>query len=479
MEMSKISQEKTGLTLQFEFLAGRYHATKWGRNVNEGLIDWPPSPWRILRAIISSWKIYHSDIENSKMEPILKQMCSSKISFKIPNAIQSHTRHFMPIKNTTEMVIDSFIMVNKDEYLYVNWHDLDLKSEQKEILAKVIDTIKYLGRAESWCHVKITEENITSNCTPLEDGRTNDNDNIITMIIPTPDATLENLCVNIKDMYKAKKSHPDGSQFVQYIRQADCLTLMQHTPKPNNAQINIVRYVIAGNVRPKITDTIIVGDIIKRAVMSLYGKKNDGKLSETFSGKDSNKQKLSGHTHAYYLPTDEDKDGILDHITILSKKFFNEKELEALNIMKMIRSQSQWFDLVYQARGKITDFEQIPILRSSKKWESVTPFVLNRHMSLRGSENDRHVKDGPEDQLSDEIRKRFEGKIKIKSLKISDAKSKMRSGIMPIQFKRWRKSKLPGFGAYNVQIEFEESIPGPLSFGHGSHFGLGLLAPCD
>ena len=473
--MSKTSQEQTGLTLQFEFLTGRYHATKWGRNVNEGLVDWPPSPWRIIRAIISSWKIYHKDIENFEMEFILKELCGSKVSFKIPNAIQSHTRHYMPIKRKSEKVIDSFIMMNKDEYLYVHWHDLNLESKQREILRKLLSSIKYLGRAESWCHVKITEQNITPNCILLEDNHSSENNDIINMIIPTPDTTLENLCVSIQDMYKTKKSQPDGSRFIQYIRPTDCLTSIQHTTNTNNVEINVVRYVITGKIRPKITETINVGDFIKRVVMSLYGKKNDGKISETFSGKDSDKQKLSGNTHAYYLPTDEDEDGILDHLTIFAKKSFNEKEFDALNIMDIIRYQNQWFNLVYQTRGKSVDFKQIPILGSSKKWESVTPFVLNKHMSLRGPKNERYVKDGPEDQLRDEIIKRFGERIKIKNIKINNAKSKMKSGFMPIQFKRWRKSRLPGFGAYDVQIEFENEIQGPISFGHGAHFGLGLF----
>ena len=40
-------------TLSIRFPAGRYHATPWGHHVNEGLIEWPPSPWRLLRALLS------------------------------------------------------------------------------------------------------------------------------------------------------------------------------------------------------------------------------------------------------------------------------------------------------------------------------------------------------------------------------------------------------------------------------------------
>ena len=35
-------------TLRVRFPAGRYHATPWGNHVNEGQIEWPPSPWRVL-----------------------------------------------------------------------------------------------------------------------------------------------------------------------------------------------------------------------------------------------------------------------------------------------------------------------------------------------------------------------------------------------------------------------------------------------
>src|SRR5690606_41364458 len=32
-----------------------YHATPWGSHANEAEIEWPPSPWRILRALVASW----------------------------------------------------------------------------------------------------------------------------------------------------------------------------------------------------------------------------------------------------------------------------------------------------------------------------------------------------------------------------------------------------------------------------------------
>jgi CRISPR-associated protein Csb2 len=42
------------LALAFTFPAGRYHATPWGRHVNEADVAWPPEPWRILRTLVAT-----------------------------------------------------------------------------------------------------------------------------------------------------------------------------------------------------------------------------------------------------------------------------------------------------------------------------------------------------------------------------------------------------------------------------------------
>jgi CRISPR-associated protein Csb2 len=44
------------LVVELRFLTGRYHATPWGRNVNEGATEWPPSPYRLVRALYDAWK---------------------------------------------------------------------------------------------------------------------------------------------------------------------------------------------------------------------------------------------------------------------------------------------------------------------------------------------------------------------------------------------------------------------------------------
>ncbi|HXF72700.1 MAG TPA: type I-U CRISPR-associated protein Cas5/Cas6, partial [Actinomycetota bacterium] len=37
--------------ISVRLISGRFHATPWGRHVNEAALEWPPSPWRLVRAV--------------------------------------------------------------------------------------------------------------------------------------------------------------------------------------------------------------------------------------------------------------------------------------------------------------------------------------------------------------------------------------------------------------------------------------------
>ena len=39
-------------TIRITLLSGRYGATPWGRSEHEGQVEYPPSPWRLLRAVL-------------------------------------------------------------------------------------------------------------------------------------------------------------------------------------------------------------------------------------------------------------------------------------------------------------------------------------------------------------------------------------------------------------------------------------------
>lgn len=60
--------------------------------------------------------------------------------------------------------------------------------------------------------------------------------------------------------------------------------------------------------------------------------------SPVFSGKDEHRNPLTGHRHAYYLPTDEDGDGRIDHLTIFSRDGFGPPERRAIDRFRKLNT---------------------------------------------------------------------------------------------------------------------------------------------
>src|SRR3984893_16198064 len=84
--------------LKLTFPAGRYHATPWGHHVNEGLVEWPPSPWRLLRALIACG---YGTQGWGEMPPAAERLIESLAEklphYRLPSASVAHSRHFMPL----------------------------------------------------------------------------------------------------------------------------------------------------------------------------------------------------------------------------------------------------------------------------------------------------------------------------------------------------------------------------------------------
>ncbi len=148
------------LSLAFRFVAGRYHATPFGHHVNEGLIEWPPSPWRLLRALISVG--YTSGAWDGAGPPDVARSLIEKLSaelprYRLPPAVGTHSRHYMPIGvldsrtkiEKTTLVFDTWAHI-EDEELTVTWNDVRLNEAERSLLGVLVARLNYLGRSESW-----------------------------------------------------------------------------------------------------------------------------------------------------------------------------------------------------------------------------------------------------------------------------------------------------------------------------------------
>lgn len=115
------------VAIELRFTAGRFHATPWGRHVNEGAAEWPPSPWRLLRALVAVWHRKRPDIPRETVNGLLNALAAGPPVFSLPPATMGHTRHFLRRykPGESDMVFDAFVCLDPDRPVVFLWPDLD------------------------------------------------------------------------------------------------------------------------------------------------------------------------------------------------------------------------------------------------------------------------------------------------------------------------------------------------------------------
>jgi CRISPR-associated protein Csb2 len=158
-------------TLLFRFPGRRYHATPWGHHVNEGLVEWPPSPWRVLRALLSvgytalGWSAAFNEPWRSSPPATARSLIGKLASvlpvYSLPRAVGTHSRHFMPVarfkggREHTTLVFDTWAQIDDGE-LTIAW-DVALEPEESQLLVELVAHLGYLGRSESWISARVAD----------------------------------------------------------------------------------------------------------------------------------------------------------------------------------------------------------------------------------------------------------------------------------------------------------------------------------
>lgn len=428
------------IAISLRFLAGRYHATPWGRHVNEAAVEWPPSPWRILRALVAVWKRTLPGLRQEEVEPILRAL-SSPPEFVLPPASTGHTRHYMPWfkkgPDDRTLVFDAFVVVSRDAMLIVRWPDAWLENPQRTILARILDNLNTLGRSESWSEARLLDDDEPANypvwgperprlvSAPLTDRDVPSDNEIVRLLCPDPvrafaddhvvtlatktegrgrnRRTIEqrsttydpawNLCMDTLQLHEERWSDPPGARWVRYVRPRYCFKIEPGArSRSRQLHVQVARYALDSTVLPLVTETLPVGEAARRALMGIHGRLTEQNgtrgRSAVLSGKDAVGTPLTGHAHAYYLPADEDGDGRLDHLTIFARGGFGTAERRALDRLRNLntgRKGEERHPLRLLLLGLGTLEEYAPgILRKSKVWVSGTPYVATRHAKTRG-----------------------------------------------------------------------------------------------
>ena len=487
------------LVIKFTFTANRYHATQWGRHVNEGVLEWPPSPWRIIRGVVATWRRTWPDLAPDRVAPVLEALASERPRFKLPVASTGHTRHYMPYnegtRERTTLVIDSFIAIRPKDPVYALWPNTELTSQQRDDLDSILRNIPYLGRAESWVEAELVPDFPgEANSLPMETGAIPEGDwEIVRTLTPRASVKLKDLEVETSELRRNGRIDPEGAEWWTYVRRPDCFSeFRRHAPRlPDNGEgAQVVRFALAGKALPMAFDTLRWGELARRCVMSQYGRNNNGEVSQSLSGKDASGNPLKGHGHAFYLPTDEDGDGRLDHLTVWAPGELTAREFRAIVSVNTLNpgGHREPVQLAYQAHGAARDFAGVtPLFASSNRWRSLTPYVLTRHVKFRGPRDEHGRKamvDRPEEQIVREVSLRWPDKPNPVSIDVQELRKRIApmregksGGFRPFDYFRYRQGGSNGGGVFNFNLEFDRPVSGPLVLGFACHYGLGIFVP--
>jgi len=542
-----------GIALRFP--ASRFHATPWGRHVNEGVPEWPPSPWRLLRALVATWKIKVPALQQNHVQKVLAQLALPP-SFYLPPATTGHTRHYMrwykkgPEDQT--LVFDAFVCLGPDSEATVLWPHAELDANQRQVLNALVGGLGYLGRAESWCEARLlTDEEANeqfnkANCYPLNGQSPSIGKQLVRVLCADPQTAFGDehvkpttvkrprgknarppydppwhLCIETGQLHAEKWSDPPGSCWVTYVRPADCFDPSPRPPTRSRPAVprtrpQVVRFALDSTVLPLVTQTLPIAESARLMLMGIHGRltERDGVRgrSEVFSGKNAHRRPLEGHHHAYYLPTDEDGDGRIDHLTIVAQAGFNSDEMKALDRLRRLRRGDKLpeLNLLMVRWGPLAEFHpaaaSAPPLAEAENWVSATPFLVTRHLKKSGRKRDpQQLWHSPvefliavlREELARLIQRRADladislDRIHIQPLtnthgvfridprdwRASDARGPARR---PIEFKRFRKKPNDDGGrrpSGSFQIQFPRAVRGPVALGLHSHFGMGLFLP--
>lgn len=379
------------IAIQFQFPTGKLHATPWGRHVNEGAVEWPPAPWRILRALLAVWRNKSPDTSENEIRSLIDAL-SELPSYALPSVSQGHTRHYLPTSAKPALVFDTFLVIPKTERIVICWPNAEIEQSQRVLLKSLLQGLNYFGRAESWVEADLLDEFTGElNAVPLsgsehvcgaelervlavesseqfakwrsanlgqrlqskleekqqkaiQKGKPADKIKLSAreqQAIETsiPDDILSALQAETNALRKAGWNRPPGSRFVEYVRPATEFSPRQRVSAGHqqSGQLPVIaRYAVVGKVVPRLTDAIRIGERVRTFVMGCSKRVNGEKLGEwttspVFAGKNADgSQMVQSHSHAHYLCESIGSSSQITHLNIFAPLGFNATDQEAL-----------------------------------------------------------------------------------------------------------------------------------------------------
>lgn len=513
------------ITIEFQFLNRRWHATPWDHHVNEGVVEWPPSPWRLSRALLATWHQRAADIAPEAVQALLSAFAQAEFSYVLPDVELGHTRHYMPIANNkTTKVIDAFF--TPADSLCVNI-GAELAPDARETLARLLAQMTYFGRAESWIEARLVDDALVPNCgagvgegevvrvlCPMTDqeysmwrngmldgmrlqklhdvakkkGKAIDEIKLskadlqkIEQVVPA--TVFDAMHLDTADIQKGGWNLPPGAKWVVMRRPA---VVAASTPpriswtrelKPPT----VLRFAVDSNVQPRMTDVLHVADTLHTQLSAMSKRHGlEQQLRTQLTGKVSSDAYVQGHEHLFILPEPAaDDPRRVGTIALYLAGGFQRELIDFFAHLHKLWGTDDFReqDLVF------LDFEDTEAggsgaCATGRVWESVTPFIATRHTKRGKFEDGYEVGSREHDLVRLLVANGFDRPTRIELL---DEDTGRWAKFRTHRSQRGKRSngKRGPHRAMGYRLTFDTPQVGPMAVGFGAHFGLGMFVAVE
>lgn len=496
------------LILEQSFSLGRFHATPWKVfPYDDPHGEWPPSPWRLVRAVLARSYQLDRELTNSEShvalrEAMVRTFATSDIWWQLPSSAwrgpglrQYHPAEFkrvpasakepgMMAYNTTK-VLDNFWVTSNGKAAPVIWHfdGPEWTPELLDHLDACLARMTYFGRAESITEIRRLEA-APSPVKPVSLSLRRSG-NAVPVLALQPDATLAQLEATTDSPSVKDTNIPPGSRWMYAERPGRPPIRPAKRPLPELPTTNLIQFAIGSTVVPLYKDTVRITERFRARVLRCFTKQLTGnarmkweaappdvrKKAFLLSGRQADGSTAKDHGHAsFFLCGDS---ATPSRLCVWRREPFTLEEhraiLDAASSPLPLNYESDSWTITLVPLDKLVPPPPGLDGKISRFWETLTPYVPPLHVYDRKGRVKTEC--SVEEQLAKELIRRLNATVA--TITVVDAGWMKVHRKLSIDKGQTNSDKR----GYRITLTFKEPVQGPVTLGTSSHFGLGLFVP--
>lgn len=257
----------SGVVVAARFPFGRYAATPWFRSRREhvGNVEWPPSPWRIVRALLCTAHRLGGEHVHDALS-LIGRLATVEPRYQLPPAAEVVYAQWMPQLEFDDHPLardrsengHTLLDLDPEAELAIWWPDVTLDEEERDLLAMLLEATPFLGQSVSVCELTLRDvwperSNQMGIAVPrsaeAEAAEVDGERSVVRLLVPEESVTQEQLQVSTADGVVKAMPAPPGSRWVEYVR------VLPRRPRPRAREplVAAVVHRLEGALRPPVS----------------------------------------------------------------------------------------------------------------------------------------------------------------------------------------------------------------------------------